>query len=130
MARPKSKLTAEQKRERAKAYAAEYRKRQKAGKVQSRDLLATEINRVKALISARGQALLDQAIASKSISEAMASFGDAAGKDTETTALLTLLATLQQAQSARDLIAAGKHVEVIEPPVAAPKPAAKKSKRA
>lgn len=150
MARPKSNLTDEQKAERSRLNAKAWRAKQKAKAiketkaapkepVQNADTLAVEIERVRSMIAARGQALLAQAIAGmsegKSVAEVIASFGDSAGKDAQTEALVTWLATLQRAQSVAAAIASGKYDAVVgtKPKVvseAKPKPKTKSRKRA
>lgn len=122
MARPKSTLTKEQKNARAAEY---QRLRRLAAKnveagiapqtlpsaKTAADPIALEIERVRSKIAARGAALLQQAIAvmsdGKTVAEVMRSFVDGASHDPETEALVTLLASLQQAMTVRTAIASG-----------------------
>lgn len=140
MARPKSTLTADQKRARAAEYQRLRRQAQKnvdAGTTAAppqRDAIALEINRVQAKIAARGTALLQQAIAAmtngKTVAEVMRSFVDTAGRDAETEALVTLLASLQQSVAIRDRVAKGDFNVAPKLDVAVkPKPPAKKSRK-
>lgn len=128
MARPKSNLTPEQKAERSRLNAKAWRARQKAKAIKESKsapaapviktgTLENEIERVRTMIAARGQALLAQAISGmtegKSVAQVIASFGDSAGKDAQTEALVTLLATLQRAQTVSAAVAAGKYDDVV-----------------
>lgn len=131
MARPKSTLTVEQKRERAAAYQRKRRADERAAKKSgdaapdsSRDPLAAELRRTQARIAVRGQALLQKALEGmaegKSVTDVMSSFTDSAGHDPETEALVTLLASLQRAVAVRDAVASGNFTSSIV--VGEPKP--------